>query len=139
MWEKRCKHCAEIVLNACSKPLLSQQYYFKPLANKRTNNKIVDKTFEEIELHGFFSKFLVILDILNRILIERAMQKNRNFSKCIVTQVVCWHSLMIYHHACLSISFLNLSFDWSRVYIYGLYLFYLQILTHFGFDCQFYR
>lgn len=64
---------------------LSQQYNVKPLTNERTSNKIVDKTFEEIEAR---IKFIVILDILNKI-IERAMQKKIEISRCIVTQVVC--------------------------------------------------
>ena len=43
-----------------AKPLLSQQYFFKPMTNERTIDRIVNNTFEEIDA---FSKLIFIFEI----------------------------------------------------------------------------
>ena len=46
-----------------AKPLLSQRYFFKPMKNERTIDRIVNNTFEEIDA---FSKLIIIFEILNK-------------------------------------------------------------------------
>ena len=78
MWKKRLQNLyAEIVLISMMQTTLSQQYYFKNLINDSTIDRIVDKTFEEIDS---FLNWELSLKILNN--------KNRAcfaifFSKCV--------------------------------------------------------
>ena len=55
----------KLFLFACCKSLLSEQYYLKNLTNKRTSNRIVDKTFKEIDS---FPKLLIIFEIFKLVI-----------------------------------------------------------------------
>ena len=46
-----------------AKPLLSQQYLFKLITNERTNDRIVNNTFEEIDA---FSKLIILFKIFKQ-------------------------------------------------------------------------
>ena len=41
-----------------AKPLLSQQYFFKPMTNERTVDRIVNNTFEEIDAFSKFNNYI---------------------------------------------------------------------------------
>ena len=46
-----------------AKSLLSQQYFFKPMTNVRTVDRIVNNAFEEIDA---FSKLIIIFEIFKK-------------------------------------------------------------------------
>ena len=69
MYEKNADRIhAEIVLIDANH--FDHRYYYKILTNERTNNRILDITFEE---NDSFLKLIIIFEIFNRLL-ERAMQ-----------------------------------------------------------------
>ena len=83
MWEKLwqnlvCRNCFNL---HDPKPLLSQQYFFKPMTNEWTIDRIVNNMFEEIDA---FSKLIIISESKSEI--EPAMQNmifGVIFSKCV--------------------------------------------------------
>ena len=55
-----------------AKHLLSKQYFFKPMTNERTIDRIVNNTFEKI---GALSKLIIVFEIFKKRKIVPAMQK----------------------------------------------------------------